>query len=33
MTTKHKTENYKISAIEYFLISDKSQINICRIKT
>jgi transposase len=31
MTTKHKTEDYKISAIEYFLISDESQTDVCKI--
>ena len=31
MTTKHKTEDYKISAVEYFLISDESQTDVCKI--
>ena len=31
MTTKHKTKDYKISAVEYFLISDESQTDVCKI--
>ena len=31
MTTKHKTEDYKILAVEYFLISDESQTDVCKI--
>ena len=30
-TLKHKTEDYKISAVEYFLISDESQTDVCKI--
>ena len=29
MTSKHKSEDYKLSAVEYYLVGDKSQIYIC----
>ena len=28
---KHKSEDYKISAVEYYLVEDKSQEEICKI--
>jgi hypothetical protein len=28
---KHKSEDYKISAVEYYLIEDKSQQEVCKI--
>jgi transposase-like protein len=31
MTTKHKSEDYKISAVEYYLVGDKSQVETCKI--
>ena len=31
MDTKHKSEDYKITAVEYYLNSDKTQIEICEI--
>lgn len=31
MTSKHKGEDYKTSAVEYYLIGDKSQIEVCEI--
>ena len=31
MTSKHKSENYKLSAVEYYLIGDKSQLEVCEI--
>src|SRR6185312_4245621 len=31
MSNHHKSEDYKISAVEYFLISDETQENICKI--
>jgi transposase len=31
MTSKHKSEDYKISAVEYYLVGDESQIEVCRI--
>ena len=27
---KHKNENYKISAVEYYLVEDKSQEAVCK---
>ena len=27
----HKSKDYKISAVEYFLISDKTQEQVCKI--
>ena len=29
--TKHKSEDYKISAVQYYLEHNKSQINTCKI--
>ena len=31
MTTKHKSEDYKISAVEYYLNSNKTQEDLCDI--
>ena len=31
MTSKHKSEDYKISAVEYYLVGDKSQLEVCEI--
>jgi transposase len=31
MTSKHKSEDYKLSAVEYYLVGDKSQIDVCKI--
>jgi hypothetical protein len=31
MSSKHKGEDYKKSAVEYYLLGDKSQIEICNI--
>jgi hypothetical protein len=31
MTTKHKSEDYKISAVEYYLNSNKTQEDVCNI--
>ena len=31
MTSKHKSEDYKLSAVEYYLVGDKSQIEVCNI--
>jgi transposase len=31
MTSKHKSEDYKKSAVEYYLVGDKSQLEICEI--
>ena len=28
---KHKSEDYKISAVQYYLENNKSQINTCKI--
>ena len=28
---KHKREDFKISAIEYYLVEDKSQEKVCKI--
>jgi len=28
---KHKREDYKISAVEYYLLEDKSQEEVCKI--
>ena len=27
----HKSEDYKISAVEYYLVEDKSQEKVCKI--
>jgi transposase len=29
--TKHKSEDYKLSAVEYYLVCDKSQLEVCKI--
>jgi transposase len=31
MTSKHKSEDYKSSAVEYYLVGDKSQLEVCEI--
>ena len=31
MTSKHKSEDYKLSAVEYYLVGDKSQLEVCKI--
>jgi transposase len=31
MTTKHKSEDLKLNAIEYYLVGDKSQVETCKI--
>jgi hypothetical protein len=31
MTTKHKSEDYKINAVEYYLNGNKTQENVCDI--
>ena len=31
MTSRHKSEDYKLSAVEYYLVGDKSQIEVCEI--
>ncbi len=31
MTSKHKSEYYKLSAVEYYLVGDKSQLEVCEI--
>jgi transposase len=31
MTSKHKSEDYKKSAVEYYLVGDKSQTEVCEI--
>ena len=28
---KHKSEDYKISYVEYYLLEDKSQVEVCKI--
>ena len=28
---KHKSEDYKLSAVEYYLVEDKSQEEVCKI--
>ena len=28
---KHKREDYKLSALEYYLVKDKSQEEVCKI--
>ena len=27
----HKSEDYKLSAVEYYLVGDKSQLEVCEI--
>ena len=29
MTSKHKSEDYKKSAVEYYLVDDTSQLEVC----
>jgi transposase-like protein len=31
MCSKHKSEDYKLSAVQYFLVGDKTQIDVCKI--
>ena len=31
MTSKHKSEDYIKSAVEYYLVGDKSQLEVCEI--
>jgi transposase-like protein len=31
MTSKHKSEDYKITAVKYYLKSNKTQIEVCNI--
>ena len=31
MTSKHKSEDYKLSTVEYYLVGDKSNILVCEI--
>ena len=31
MTSNHKSEDFKLSAVEYYLVGDKSQLEVCRI--
>ncbi len=31
MTSKYKSEDYKLSAVEYYLVGDKSQLEVCEI--
>ena len=31
MTTKHKSEDYKISTVEYYLVGDNTQLDVCKI--
>ena len=31
MTSKHKSKDYKLSAVEYYLVGDKSQVEVCEI--
>ena len=31
MTSTHKSEDYKLSAVEYYLVGDKSQVEVCEI--
>jgi len=31
MTTTHKGNDYKLNAVEYYLIEDKSQVEVCEI--
>ena len=31
MSSKHKNEDYKLSAVQYFLIGDKTQTDVCKI--
>jgi hypothetical protein len=31
MTSKHKSKDFKLSDVEYYLVGDKSQLEICKI--
>jgi hypothetical protein len=31
MPSKHKSEDYKLSAVEYYLVGDISQLKVCEI--
>ena len=31
MSSHHKSEDFKLSAVEYYLVGDKSQLEVCRI--
>ena len=31
LTSKHKSEDFKLSAVEYYLVGDKSQLEVCKI--
>ena len=31
MTTKHKGNDYKLNAVEHYLVGDKSQVEVCEI--
>lgn len=31
MTALYKCEDYKLSAVEYYLVGDKSQLEVCEI--
>jgi hypothetical protein len=31
MTSKHKSEDYKLFAVEYYLVGDKSQLKVREI--
>jgi transposase-like protein len=31
MTAKHKGNDYKLNAVEYYLVGDKSQVEVCEI--
>ena len=32
MTSKHKSKDFKLSAVEYYLVGDKSQLEVCKIE-
>ena len=31
MTSKHKSKYYKLSVVEYYLVGDESQLEVCKI--
>jgi transposase-like protein len=31
MTSRHKSEDYKTTAVEHYLVGDKSQLEVCEI--
>ena len=31
MISNHKSQDYKLSAVEYYLVGDKSQVEVCEI--